>query len=53
MRTESLFSIGCQISVLHDTNGDEEVDHYEKYANDFGGFDRSHTHTFGLAPDKG
>ena len=37
-----------QISVLHDTNGDEEVDHYEKYANDFGGFDRSHTHTFGL-----
>ena len=38
----------CQISILHDTNGDEEVDHYEKYANDFGGFDRSHTHTFGL-----
>ena len=37
-----------QISLLHDTNGDEEVDHYEKYANDFGGFDRSHTHTFGL-----
>ena len=38
----------CQISILHDTNGDEEVDYYEKYANDFGGFDRSHTHTFGL-----
>ena len=38
----------CQISILHDTNRDGEVDHYEKYANDFGGFDRSHTHTFGL-----
>ncbi len=38
----------CQISILHDRNGDEEVDYYEKYANDFGGFDRSHTHTFGL-----
>ena len=38
----------CQISILHDTNGDEEVDYYEKYANDFGGFNRSHTHTFGL-----
>lgn len=38
----------CQISILHDRNGDEEVDHYEKYANDFGGGDRSHTHTFGL-----
>jgi hypothetical protein len=38
----------CQISVLHDTNGDDEVDYYEKYANDFGGFNRSHTHTFGL-----
>ena len=38
----------CQISILHDINGDDEVDHYEKYANDFGGFDRSHTHTFGL-----
>ena len=37
----------CQIYLLHDTNGDEEIDHYEKYANDFGGFDRSHTHTFG------
>ena len=38
----------CQISILHDTNGDEGIDYYEKYANDFGGFDRSHTHTFGL-----
>ena len=38
----------CQISILHDTNKDEEVDYYEKYANDFGGFNRSHTHTFGL-----
>ena len=38
----------CQISVLHDQNGDDEVDYYEKYANDFGGFNRSHTHTFGL-----
>ena len=23
-------------SILHDSNGDEEVDYYEKYANDFG-----------------
>jgi uncharacterized cupredoxin-like copper-binding protein len=38
----------CQISILHDSNNDEEVDYYEKYANDFGGFNRSHTHTFGL-----
>ena len=38
----------CQISILHDSDGDEEVDYYEKYANDFGGFNRSHTHTFGL-----
>ena len=38
----------CQISILHDSNQDEEVDYYEKYANDFGGFNRSHTHTFGL-----
>ena len=37
-----------QIYLLHDRNGDEEVDHYEKYANDFGSYDRSHTHTFGL-----
>ena len=34
----------CQISILHDSNGDEEVDYYEKYANDFGGFNRSHPH---------
>ena len=38
----------CQISILQDSNDDEEVDYYEKYANDFGGFNRSHTHTFGL-----
>ena len=37
-----------QIYLLHDRNADEEVDHYEKYANDFGSYDRSHTHTFGL-----
>ena len=37
-----------QIYLLHDRNGDEEVDYYEKYANDFGSYDRSHTHTFGL-----
>ncbi len=37
-----------QIYRLHDTNDDGEVDYYENYANDFGGFDRSHTHTFGL-----
>ena len=30
----------CQISILHDSNDDEEVDYYEKYANDFGGFNR-------------
>ena len=37
-----------QIYRLHDENGDGEVDFYENYANDFGGYDRSHTHTFGL-----
>ena len=37
-----------QITILHDQNGDGEADHYEKYANDFGGYNRSHTHTFGL-----
>jgi len=37
-----------QIYLLHDLNGDEEIDYYEKYANDFGSYDRSHTHTFGL-----
>ncbi len=37
-----------QIYRLHDTNEDGEVDYYENYANDFGGYDRSHTHTFGL-----
>lgn len=37
-----------QIYRLHDTNGDGEADFYENYANDFGGYDRSHTHTFGL-----
>ncbi len=37
-----------QIYRLHDTNHDGEVDHYENWANDFGGYDRSHSHTFGL-----
>ena len=37
-----------QITILHDHNGDGEADHYEKYANDFGGYNRGHTHTFGL-----
>ncbi|MGB0581406.1 MAG: DUF6797 domain-containing protein [Limisphaerales bacterium] len=37
-----------QIYRLHDTNEDGEVDFYENYANDFGGYDRSHSHTFGL-----
>ncbi len=37
-----------QIYRLHDTNGDGEADFYENYANDFGGYDRSHSHTFGL-----
>jgi len=37
-----------QITRLHDYNGDDEADYYENYANDFGGYDRSHTHTYGL-----
>ena len=37
-----------QIYRLHDTNKDGEADFYENYANDFGGYNRSHTHTFGL-----
>jgi len=37
-----------QIYRLHDTNNDDEADRYENYANDFGGYDRSHSHTFGL-----
>ena len=37
-----------QIYRLHDQNNDGEVDFYENYANDFGGYNRSHTHTFGL-----
>ena len=37
-----------QIYRLHDTNNDGEADFYENYANDFGGYDRSHSHTFGL-----
>ena len=37
-----------QIYRLHDTNNDGEADHYENWANDFGGYDRSHSHTFGL-----
>ncbi len=37
-----------QIYRLHDINNDGEADHYENWANDFGGYDRSHSHTFGL-----
>lgn len=37
-----------QIYRFHDLNKDGEADYYESYANDFGGFDKSHTHTFGL-----
>jgi azurin len=37
-----------QIYRLHDTNNDGEADYYENYANDFGGYNRSHSHTFGL-----
>ena len=37
-----------QIYRLHDTNEDGEADFYENYASDFGGYNRSHTHTFGL-----
>ncbi|MEM7393594.1 MAG: DUF6797 domain-containing protein, partial [Verrucomicrobiota bacterium] len=37
-----------QIYRLKDTNGDGEADWYGNYANDFGGYNRSHTHTFGL-----
>ena len=37
-----------QIYTLHDLNDDGEADYYANYANDFGGYDRSHTHTFGL-----
>ena len=37
-----------QIYRLHDLNFDGEADYYENYVNDFGGYDRSHSHTFGL-----
>ena len=37
-----------QITRLHDLNHDNEADFYECYANDFGGYDRSHTHVYGL-----
>lgn len=37
-----------QIYRLHDENKDGEVDFYENYANDFGGYQNSHSHTFGL-----
>ncbi|MGJ8723356.1 MAG: DUF6797 domain-containing protein [Roseibacillus sp.] len=37
-----------QIYRFHDLNDNGEADYYESYANDFGGFDKSHTHTFGL-----
>jgi hypothetical protein len=38
-----------QIYRLHDSNSDGEVDFYENYANDFGGYNRSHSHTFRTA----
>lgn len=43
-----------RITRLHDLNKDGEADYYENYADDFGGYNRSHTHTFGLirTPDK-
>ncbi len=37
-----------QILRLHDYNGDGEADFYENYANDYGGYNKSHTDTFGL-----
>jgi azurin len=37
-----------QIYRIHDTNNDGEADYYENYANDFGGYNQSHSHTFGL-----
>lgn len=37
-----------QLTRLHDLNNDDEADLYECYTNDFGGYDRSHTHVFGL-----
>ncbi|MDE0594078.1 MAG: plastocyanin/azurin family copper-binding protein [Roseibacillus sp.] len=43
-----------RITRLHDLNDDGEADFHENYADDFGGYNRSHTHTFGLVrtPDK-
>ena len=43
-----------RITRLHDLNDDGEYDYFENYADDFGGYNRSHTHTFGLirTPDK-
>ena len=40
-----------QISILHDLNGDDEIDFYENYANDFHGLSSSHSHTFGFGKD--
>lgn len=37
-----------RITRLEDNDGDGEADSYENYADDFGGYNRSHTHTFGL-----
>lgn len=37
------------ITRLHDTDQNGEADFYENIANDFGGYNNSHTHTYGLA----
>ena len=46
---DGIFVLGRgQITRLHDTNGDGEADFYECFTSGFGGYDRSHTHAFGL-----
>ena len=46
---DGIFILGRdQITRLHDLDNDGEADFYEKYANDFGSFFKSHSHTFGL-----
>ena len=46
---DGIFVLGRdQITRLHDLDGDGEADFFENYANDFGNFFKSHSHTFGL-----
>ena len=46
---DGIFILGRdQITRLHDLDGDGEADYFENYANDFGNFFKSHSHTFGL-----